>query len=166
MVRRLKPTEILLLFHLILPFFFFFFGIQAKFTWDASLYAQSLSRVQLSVTPWTIAHQASLSTGILQARTLEWVAISCSRGSSRTGEGTCVSCIGRPILYQLSHPGRPLVQGSDTPHIRKAWLQNLPVSSRETCPREPSASTPRPPEPPTTHPLSASVDSPLLLCCL
>ena len=29
-------------------------------------------------TPWTVAHQAPLSMGILQARTLEWVAISLS----------------------------------------------------------------------------------------
>ena len=34
---------------------------------------------QLFVTPWTIAHQAPLSMGILQARILEWVAISFSR---------------------------------------------------------------------------------------
>ena len=36
----------------------------------------------LTVTPWTVACQASLSMGILQARILEWVAISFSRGSS------------------------------------------------------------------------------------
>ena len=41
-----------------------------------------LSRVQLSVTPWTVAHQAPPSMGILQARILEWVAMSSSRGSS------------------------------------------------------------------------------------
>ena len=35
-----------------------------------------------SVTPWTAARQAPLSTGILQARILEWVAVSSSRGSS------------------------------------------------------------------------------------
>ena len=35
------------------------------------------------VTPWTIvAHQAPLSMGFFQARILEWVAISSSRGSS------------------------------------------------------------------------------------
>ena len=34
------------------------------------------------VTPRAIAHQAPLSMGILQARTLEWVAIPFSRGSS------------------------------------------------------------------------------------
>ena len=42
--------------------------------------AQLLSRVQLFVTPWTVARLAPLSMGILQARILEWVAISFSRG--------------------------------------------------------------------------------------
>ena len=32
------------------------------------------SRVQLCATPWTVAHQAPLSMGILQARIQEWVA--------------------------------------------------------------------------------------------
>ena len=47
-----------------------------------SLCAQSLSHGQLLVTPWTAALQAPLSMGILQARILEWVAISFSRGLS------------------------------------------------------------------------------------
>ena len=34
-----------------------------------------LSRVRLFATPWTVAYQAPLSMGILQARVLEWVAI-------------------------------------------------------------------------------------------
>ena len=37
--------------------------------------------------------------GISQARILEWLAISFSRGSSQTRGRTCVSCIGRQILY-------------------------------------------------------------------
>ena len=36
--------------------------------------------------------------GTSQARILEWVAISFSRGSSRPRDRTCVSCIGRWIL--------------------------------------------------------------------
>ena len=39
-----------------------------------------LSRVQLFATPWTVAHQAPPSIGIVQARVLEWVAIAFSRG--------------------------------------------------------------------------------------
>ena len=45
--------------------------------------------------------------GILQARILEWVAFSFSRGSSQPREQTQVSCICRWILYQLSHKGSP-----------------------------------------------------------
>ena len=35
------------------------------------------------VTPWTVALQAPLSMGILQARILEWIAMPSSRGSSQ-----------------------------------------------------------------------------------
>ena len=41
------------------------------------------SRVRLFATPWTVAHQASLSMGVLQARILEWVAMPSSRESSQ-----------------------------------------------------------------------------------
>ena len=57
------------------------------------LCAQSLNRVRLFVTPWTVAHQAPLPTGILQARILGWVAIPFSRGSSQPRDGTQVSHI-------------------------------------------------------------------------
>ena len=63
------------------------------------------SVVSDSVTPWT-ARQAPLSMGIFQARLLEWVAISFSRGSSRSKDQiriSCVSCIGRRILYLPCH---------------------------------------------------------------
>ena len=43
--------------------------------------------------------------GILQARILEWVAISFSRGSSQPRDWTCISwisCTGRQILYTTS----------------------------------------------------------------
>ena len=39
------------------------------------------SVVSDSVSPWTVVHQAPLSTGILQARMQEWITISSSRGS-------------------------------------------------------------------------------------
>ena len=45
----------------------------------------------------------SLIPGILQARILEWIAISYSRGSFRPGDQTDVSCIGRWILYTAPH---------------------------------------------------------------
>ena len=46
--------------------------------------------------------------GILQARILEWVAVSSSRGSSRPKDQTIISgvyCFGRQILLPLSHLG-------------------------------------------------------------
>ena len=58
----------------------------------------SLTCVWLFVTPWTVAYQAPLSTGILQARILEWVASPFSRGSSRPRDWTKSSCVGRWIL--------------------------------------------------------------------
>ena len=46
---------------------------------------KSLSHVLLFVTPWTVACQAPLSMGILQAGILEWVAVPFSRGSFQPG---------------------------------------------------------------------------------
>ena len=43
--------------------------------------------------------------GISQARILEWVTISFSRGSSWARNWTCVSCIVRQVFYLLSHWG-------------------------------------------------------------
>ena len=45
--------------------------------------------------------------GISQARMLEWVAISFSRGSSRPRDGTYVSHIDKQVLYFLSHQENP-----------------------------------------------------------
>ena len=76
------------------------------------VYVQSLSHVPLFATPWTIAHQTLLSTEILQARILEWVAMPSSRGSSQPRGRTCVSyifCMGRRVLYPLCHLGSSAV---------------------------------------------------------
>ena len=63
------------------------------------------SPVQFFAILWTIAHQAPLSKGILQARILEWVVVS-SRGSSQLRDQTQVSypsaCIGRQVLYHYA----------------------------------------------------------------
>ena len=37
--------------------------------------------------------------GMFQARIQEWIAISVPRGSSRPRDRTCISCIGRHVLY-------------------------------------------------------------------
>ena len=44
-------------------------------------------------TSWTLAHQALLAMGILQARILEWVAIPSSRESSQPRDRAQVSHI-------------------------------------------------------------------------
>ena len=54
---------------------------------------KSLSRVQPFATPWIVAHC------IFQARVLEWVAISFSRGSSWLRDQTQVSCRQRLYLW-------------------------------------------------------------------
>ena len=55
--------------------------------------SQSLSHVRLFATPWTVARQAPLSMGILQATVLEWVAMPSSRRSSQSRDLTQVSRI-------------------------------------------------------------------------
>ena len=56
-----------------------------------------LSQVQLFETPCTVA-----SPGIFQTKVLEWVAISYSRRSSPHRYPTCISGIGRQILYHYT----------------------------------------------------------------
>ena len=53
--------------------------------------------------PVDCSPQGSSVHGILQARILEWVAISFSRRSSQAGDRNHISCIGRQILLPLSH---------------------------------------------------------------
>ena len=69
-----------------------------------------LSRVQLFCDPVDCSPPVSFVYGIFQARILEWVAISFSRGSSRPRDWTCVSCSGRWRLYQR-HQGSPSSEG-------------------------------------------------------
>ena len=60
---------------------------------EASWVCCGFSHVQLFVTLWTVACQAPLSMGILQARILEWVAVPSSRGSSQRKDWTHVSYV-------------------------------------------------------------------------
>ena len=53
--------------------------------------AQLLSHVRLCGTPWTVARQAPLSLGILQATIIEWVAVPSSKCSSQPRDRTLVS---------------------------------------------------------------------------
>ena len=55
----------------------------------------SCSVVSDSAIPWTVARQAPLSMGILQAKIQEWVAMPSSKGSSQPRDQTQVSHIAR-----------------------------------------------------------------------
>ena len=57
------------------------------------------SVVSDSVQPMDCNPPGSSVHGIPQARTMEWVAVPFSRGSSRPRDQAGVSCIGRRILY-------------------------------------------------------------------
>ena len=66
--------------------------------------------------------------GILQARVLEWVAISSSRGSFRPRDWTRTSCdswIGRQVsllLVPLGKPGVTMIQFSSVQLLSRVWL--------------------------------------------
>ena len=76
-----------------------FYNLEPK---ESNLYLLEVSHVWLFTTPWTVARQAPLSMGILQARILEWIAISFSRGSSDPGVEP-----GSPALQEDSLPSEP-----------------------------------------------------------
>ena len=70
---------------------------------------KSLSHVRLFATPWTVTLQAPLSMGTLQARILEWVAMSSSRRSYQPRDRTQVSCNVGGFFTVLSElPGKPI----------------------------------------------------------
>ena len=72
------------------------------------LVTQCLS-VQLFATPWTVAHQALLSMGIVQTRILEWVAMPSSRDSSQPRDRTQVSRnVGGLFTVPSELPGKPI----------------------------------------------------------
>ena len=54
--------------------------------------SESHSVMSDSAAPWTVACQAPLFVGIPQAKILEWLDISSSRGSSQTRDQTTLSC--------------------------------------------------------------------------
>ena len=94
----------------------------------------------LFVTLWIAACQAPLSVSrILQARILEWVAISSSRKSSQPRDRTGITCIGRQILLLLRHLGNP-VMDPKTPfgkyvRSRREWMKG------KLCPKSRSTQT-------------------------
>ena len=70
------------------------------------LLAKSLQSCLTLCDPMDCSSPGSSVHGILQARILEWIVISSSRGSSQSWDWTpfsYVSCIGRRVLYHQHH---------------------------------------------------------------
>ena len=67
------------------------------------LLLQSLSHIWLFHNPMNCSPPGSSVCGISHTRTLEWAAISFSKGSSQARNQTCVCSIGRLILYHWAN---------------------------------------------------------------
>ena len=91
---------------LALTLFFMVFAKCCHIKTFVVIVVQSLSFVQLCI-PMDCSLPGSSDRGIFQARILEWVAISFSRGSSWTKDWTRVSCIGR-WFFTTESPGIPI----------------------------------------------------------
>ena len=86
-----------------------------------------LSHVRLFAALQTVAHQAPLFMGILQARILEWVAIPFSRESSQPKDRTQASCIKKNRYEAPTCP-------SPAPPLKPHLLGALWVSTMELPP--------------------------------
>ena len=68
-------------------------GMSLNKKWMHASALSLLSCVPLFVAPWTVAHQAPLSLGIIQGRILEGVSMPPSREPSPSRDRTWVSCV-------------------------------------------------------------------------
>ena len=105
--------------------------------------AKSLRSCPTLCSPMGCSPSGSSAHGILLARILEWVAMPSSRGSSWPRDQTgisCISYIGRWVLYQWCHLGnwhlcvplpnlpQPLSPGSLSPDMDPSSItSNLPI---------------------------------------
>ena len=83
------------------------------------------------MTPWTIARQAPLPIGFPQARLLEWMAISYSKGSPNPGIEPV--SLGSPALaggfFTTEPPRKPLIKSTSyypVPTIRISRMSVVP----------------------------------------
>ena len=96
---------------------------RGSYTWQVYACRQCeshLSCIQVFVIPWTVAHQAALSTGFLQARIQEWVAMPSSRGSSQPRDRAHISrgsCIAGGFFYRRA-PGRSIFSSVSGPSVQ------------------------------------------------
>ena len=94
-------------------------------------HAKSLQSCLILCDPTGCSLPGSFVHGILQARILEWVAISSFKGSSQPRNGTLVSyifCIGRWVLYHKPHPGKPLLKLTPSKPGKLSYFPFYPIS--------------------------------------
>ena len=105
-----------------------------------SMHAQSLIRVWLFGTPWSLP--GSSVHGVFQARRLEWVAVSFTRGSSRLRDPAEVpggSYTGRQILYHWAtwETSKGQIPGGRKKKERKCLINtpafSIPVLLPNSC---------------------------------
>ena len=97
-----------------------------------------LSHVRLFATPWTVAHQASLSMGILQARILKWVAISLSRGCSQPRNWTWSPALQEDYFTFWGTRKAWIINSATIKNLGSVdtagtWIQILALSAFESC---------------------------------
>ena len=106
--------------------------------WDvhaACVPAKSLQSCLTLWDPMDYSPPGSSVHGILQAGILEWVAISYSRGSSQPRGQTCVSCMGRQILYH-EPLGKPVLHLVGARNLMMDTMVNFRMKMQ--CPGLPS----------------------------
>ena len=84
-------------------------------------------------TPWTVAHQAPLVSGISQERIPEWVAICFSRGSSWSRDRTQFSHTAGRFLT-TKHLGNPQISFSSVQSLSRVQLFATPwIAARQAA---------------------------------
>ena len=89
------------------------------------MYSQPLQSCPTLCDPMDCSPPGSSVQGSSEARMLEWVAISFSRGSSPLRDWTQVSWTAGQILYHLSHKGSPMKWFSSVQFSRSVVLDSL-----------------------------------------
>ena len=90
--------------------------------------AQSLKSCLTLCDPMDCSQPGYSVQGIFQARILEWVAISSSGESSWPMDRTqvsCISCIGRQILYHWAYLGSPLLCTKGPKSVHNCWSNSF-----------------------------------------
>ena len=121
-----------------------------------------LSHIQLSVTPWTVAHRAPRPMGFSRQQYWSGLPFPSPGESSWPRDWTWVSCIGRQILYHLSHWGSPLANRvgfcfSIYPEIR--LLLTIFTAPLWLCRHILVSSCPQSPFPPWSIPLPPTIEA-------